>query len=72
MVLGSAPGNDHNPRQNWATLGFNGPPRPQNSLLLYPLYEDIGATPRFLALSKRYLHELSEELDTPVDEPGQV
>ncbi|WP_122690793.1 pilin assembly protein [Pseudomonas viridiflava] len=37
-----------------------------------PLYEDIGATPRFLALSKRYLHELSEELDTPVDEPGQV
>ncbi|MEG5266708.1 pilin assembly protein [Pseudomonas sp. JDS28PS106] len=25
-----------------------------------PLYEDAGATPRFLALSKRYLHELSE------------
>ncbi|RRV08195.1 pilin assembly protein [Pseudomonas sp. v388] len=28
-----------------------------------PLYEDVGATPRFLALSKRYLHELSEKED---------
>jgi len=24
-----------------------------------PLYEDIGPTPRFLALSRRYLHDLS-------------
>lgn len=26
-----------------------------------PLYEDIGPTPRFLALSRRYLHDLSEK-----------
>ena len=25
-----------------------------------PLYEDIGATPRFLALSRRYLQDLTE------------
>ncbi|MDF2487669.1 MAG: pilin assembly protein [Pseudomonas sp.] len=25
-----------------------------------PLYQDIGATPRFLALSRRHLHELSQ------------
>lgn len=25
-----------------------------------PLYEDIGATPRFLALSRRHLHDLSQ------------
>ncbi|MGD3206109.1 pilin assembly protein, partial [Xanthomonas citri pv. citri] len=25
-----------------------------------PLYEDIGPTPRFLALSRKYLRELSE------------
>lgn len=25
-----------------------------------PLYEDIGPTPRFLALSRRYLHDLAE------------
>lgn len=24
-----------------------------------PLYEDVGATPRFLSLSRRYLHDLS-------------
>jgi hypothetical protein len=24
-----------------------------------PLYEDIGPTPRFLALSRRHLHDLS-------------
>jgi len=24
-----------------------------------PLYEDVGPTPRFLALSRRYLHDLS-------------
>lgn len=28
-----------------------------------PLYEDIGATPRYLALSKRYLQELTEKKD---------
>lgn len=28
-----------------------------------PLYEDIGPTPRFLALSRRYLHDLSEKQD---------
>jgi hypothetical protein len=28
-----------------------------------PLYEDIGPTPRFLALSRRYLHDLSMEMD---------
>ncbi|MBO3274799.1 pilin assembly protein [Pseudomonas schmalbachii] len=26
-----------------------------------PLYEDIGPTPRFLALSRKYLHELTGE-----------
>jgi len=26
-----------------------------------PLYEDVGATPRFLALSRRHLHELTEK-----------
>jgi hypothetical protein len=25
-----------------------------------PLYEDIGPTPRFLALSRKYLRELSD------------
>ncbi|HKS15425.1 MAG TPA: pilin assembly protein [Pseudomonas sp.] len=29
-----------------------------------PLYEDIGATPRFLALSRRYLHDLSQTRET--------
>ena len=28
-----------------------------------PLYEDIGPTPRFLALSRRYLQELSAQQD---------
>jgi hypothetical protein len=28
-----------------------------------PLYEDIGPTPRFLTLSRRYLHDLSEKQD---------
>ena len=28
-----------------------------------PLYEDVGPTPRFLALSRRYLHDLSEKQD---------
>ncbi|MND96955.1 hypothetical protein D3C76_609020 [compost metagenome] len=28
-----------------------------------PLYEDIGPTPRFLALSRRYLHDLSAQND---------
>ena len=28
-----------------------------------PLYEDIGPTPRFLALSRRYLHEMSSAKD---------
>lgn len=28
-----------------------------------PLYEDVGPTPRFLALSRRYLHDLSERQD---------
>ncbi|AYC32021.1 pilin assembly protein [Pseudomonas cavernae] len=28
-----------------------------------PLYEDIGPTPRFLALSRKYLHELSAQHD---------
>lgn len=28
-----------------------------------PLYEDIGPTPRFLALSRRYLHDLTEKQD---------
>lgn len=30
-----------------------------------PLYEDIGPTPRFLALSRKYLHELSEQAAAP-------
>ncbi|CAD5107538.1 pilin assembly protein [Zestomonas carbonaria] len=29
-----------------------------------PLYEDIGPTPRFLALSRKYLHELSLQNDS--------
>ena len=29
-----------------------------------PLYEDIGPTPRFLALSRRYLHDLSKERES--------
>ncbi|MGE8419918.1 MAG: pilin assembly protein, partial [Pseudomonas sp.] len=28
-----------------------------------PLYEDIGPTPRFLALSRRYLHDMSSRKD---------
>lgn len=28
-----------------------------------PLYEDIGPTPRFLALSRRYLRQLSDQRD---------
>ena len=28
-----------------------------------PLYEDVGPTPRFLALSRRHLHELSSQND---------
>ena len=28
-----------------------------------PLYEDIGPTPRFLALSRKYLQQLSEQQD---------
>lgn len=28
-----------------------------------PLYEDVGPTPKFLELSKRYLHELSVQVD---------
>lgn len=28
-----------------------------------PLYEDIGPTPRFLALSRRYLQQLSDQSD---------
>ncbi|WP_339514549.1 pilin assembly protein [Pseudomonas sp. RL_15y_Pfl2_60] len=27
-----------------------------------PLFEDIGPTPRFLALSRKYLHDLTEQL----------
>lgn len=30
-----------------------------------PLYEDIGATPRFLALSRRHLHTLSNAKGDP-------
>ncbi|HLD66454.1 MAG TPA: pilin assembly protein [Pseudomonas sp.] len=30
-----------------------------------PLYEDIGPTPRFLALSRKHLRELGEQGDTP-------
>lgn len=29
-----------------------------------PLYEDVGPTPRFLALSRKYLKQLSEPLDS--------
>jgi hypothetical protein len=29
-----------------------------------PLYEDIGPTPRFLKLARKYLHELSTQLDS--------
>lgn len=29
-----------------------------------PLYEDIGPTPRFLQLARKYLHELSAQLDS--------
>ncbi len=28
-----------------------------------PLYEDVGPTPRFLTLSRRYLHDLSASAD---------
>lgn len=28
-----------------------------------PLYEDVGPTPRFLALSRRYLEDFSEQQD---------
>ena len=28
-----------------------------------PLYEDVGPTPRFLTLSRRYLHDLSAQSD---------
>lgn len=27
------------------------------------LYEDVGPTPRFLSLSRRYLHDLSAQSD---------
>lgn len=30
-----------------------------------PLYEDVGPTPRFLALSRRYLHDLAAKADEP-------
>jgi hypothetical protein len=30
-----------------------------------PLYEDVGPTPRFLALSRRYLRDMSERKDGP-------
>lgn len=30
-----------------------------------PLYEDVGPTPRFLTLSRRYLHDLSASGDKP-------
>lgn len=30
-----------------------------------PLYEDIGPTPRFLALSRKYLRSLMEQQNTP-------
>ena len=29
-----------------------------------PLYEDIGPTPRFLTLARKYLHELNEQSDS--------
>lgn len=28
-----------------------------------PLYEDVGPTPRFLTLSRRYLHDMSASSD---------
>ncbi|MGH8354258.1 MAG: pilin assembly protein [Pseudomonas sp.] len=30
-----------------------------------PLYEDIGPTPRFLALSRKYLQDLVQQQDSP-------
>ncbi len=30
-----------------------------------PLYEDVGPTPRFLTLSRRYLHDLSASSEEP-------
>ena len=30
-----------------------------------PLYEDVGPTPRFLSLSRRFLHDLSNNTDDP-------
>ncbi|WP_426141273.1 pilin assembly protein [Pseudomonas sp. DWP3-1-2] len=30
-----------------------------------PLYEDVGPTPRFLTLSRRYLHNLDDPLAEP-------
>ena len=30
-----------------------------------PLYEDVGPTPRFLTLSRRYLHDMSAGADEP-------
>ncbi|NWE46087.1 pilin assembly protein [Pseudomonas gingeri] len=30
-----------------------------------PLYEDVGATPRFLTLSRRYLHDMASRVDEP-------
>lgn len=30
-----------------------------------PLYEDVGPTPRFLALSRRYLQDFSDQQDSP-------
>ena len=29
-----------------------------------PLYEDVGPTPRFLSLSRKYLREINAQLDT--------
>ncbi|UVE16732.1 pilin assembly protein [Pseudomonas sp. LS44] len=29
-----------------------------------PLYEDIGPTPRFLALARKYLHEMSAQYES--------
>ncbi|KAF1052102.1 MAG: hypothetical protein GAK43_02098 [Stenotrophomonas maltophilia] len=33
-----------------------------------PIYEDVGPTPRFLALSRKYLHELNDAEQTPREE----
>ncbi|CDF82530.1 pilin assembly protein [Pseudomonas sp. QL9] len=30
-----------------------------------PIYEDVGVTPRFLQLSRKYLHELTERDEQP-------